>query len=297
MRPAITLSLGILLFASACSKKPALYVDRAEPASRPLLGFSMAAHTLPAAVSAGAVSERYIAVQHKVEVVSSDDKLPGVWDALIKFCGTLQCEVTASSITARSSEAPASASITVRVAPQDSPKLLTQVEKEGNVVQHTTVSEDKTTQVVDAEARLKNLTAYRDSLRGMLGRPGLNVKDSVEIQEKLTDVQSDLDSETAKRKILANETEKVAVGIELRVQDSRPTPQRLGATRSGARRRWGNAGRKRRFRGDLRSVHHPLDPAVRLDLVDSAVALAQETRKKSSSYCWAGELLSVRNGE
>ena len=109
----------------------------------------------------------------------------------------------------------------MRVAPQDFPKLLTQVEKEGNVVQHTTVSEDKTTQVVDAEARLKNLTAYRDSLRGMLGRPGLNVKDSVEIQEKLTDVQSDLDSETAKRKILANETEKVAVGIELRVQDSR----------------------------------------------------------------------------
>ena len=221
MRPAIALALGILLFVSACSKKPALYVDRAEPAPRPLLGFSMAAHTLPAAVSAGAVPERYIAVQHKLEVVSSDDKLPAVWDALIKFCGTLQCEVTASSITARSSEGPASGSITVRVAPQDFPKLLTQVEKEGNVVQHTTVSEDKTTQVVDAEARLKNLTAYRDSLRGMLGRPGLNVKDSVEIQEKLTDVQSDLDSETAKRKILANETEKVAVGIELRVQDSR----------------------------------------------------------------------------
>jgi len=45
----------------------------------------MAAHTLPAAVSAGAVPERYIAVQHKLEVVSSDDKLPAVWDALIKF--------------------------------------------------------------------------------------------------------------------------------------------------------------------------------------------------------------------
>ena len=108
----------------------------------------------------------------------------------------------------------------LRVVPDDFPKLLSQVEKQGNIVEHTTLSEDKTTQVVDTEARLKNLTAYRDSLRAMLGRPGLNIKDSVEIQEKLTDVQSDLDGETAKRKILANETEKVTVEIEFRVQDA-----------------------------------------------------------------------------
>jgi len=108
----------------------------------------------------------------------------------------------------------------MRVAPLDFPKLLSQVEKEGDVVEHTTLSEEKTTQVVDTEARLKNLTAYRDSLRAMLGRPGLNIKDSIEIQEKLSDVESDLDSETAKRKILANETEKFAVEIEFRVRDA-----------------------------------------------------------------------------
>jgi Domain of unknown function (DUF4349) len=175
---------------------------------------------MPMSTMANTPAERFIAVQHKLEVASSDEKLQAAWDAVIRFCGTLACEVTASRITARSGRSSASGSIALRVVPQDFPKLLTQVEKQGNIVQHSTLSEDKTTQVVDTEARLKNLTAYRDSLRAMLSRPGLNIKDSMEIEEKLTDVQSDLDGETRKRKILANETERVAVEIEFRVKDA-----------------------------------------------------------------------------
>src|SRR4029077_18942895 len=130
------------------------------------------------------------------------------WDAVSQFCRTIRCEVVSSSIVTRTQQSSPSGAMVLRVVPDDFPKLLSQVEKQGNIVEHTTLSEDKTTQVVDTEARLKHLTAYRDSLLAMLGRPGLNIKDSVEIQEKLTDVQSDLDGETAKRKILANETEK-----------------------------------------------------------------------------------------
>jgi hypothetical protein len=175
---------------------------------------------MPMSTMANTPAERFLAVEHKLEVASSDEKLQAAWDAVIRFCGTLACEVTASRITARSGQSSASGSIALRVAPQDFPKLLAQVEKQGNIVQHSTLSEDKTTQVVDSEARLKNLAAYRDSLRAMLSRPGLNIKDSIEIEEKLTDVQSDLDGETRKRKILANETEKVAVEIEFRVKDA-----------------------------------------------------------------------------
>jgi len=187
-------------------------VDRAEVAHEgALAGYAMVTTAITPA-------ERFIAVQHKLEVASSDEKLEAAWEAVVKFCGTLECEVTASSITARSGQASASGKITLRVAPGDFAKLLAQVEKQGNIVQHSTWSEDKTTQVVDTEARLKNLTAYRDSLRAMLARPGLNIKDSIEIEEKLTDVQSDLDGTARKRKILANETEKVAVEIEFRVK-------------------------------------------------------------------------------
>jgi Domain of unknown function (DUF4349) len=165
-------------------------------------------------------TKRFVAVHHKLVVISPESELPKNWRAVIEFCGTIRCEVISSSIVTRTQESFPSGAITLRVVPEDFPRLLTQVEKQGNVVEHTTQSEDKTTEVVDTEARLKNLTAYRDSLRTMLGRPGLNVKDSVEIQEKLSDVQSNLDAEATKRKILANETEKVAAEIEFRVRDT-----------------------------------------------------------------------------
>jgi hypothetical protein len=116
----------------------------------------------------------------------------------------------------------------MRVAPEDFAKLFAQAEKQGNIVQHVTESEDKTSAVVDTEAKLKNLTAYRDSLRSMLAKPALSVKDVVEIQEKLSDVQSQLDSETATRKILADETEKIAVEIDFRIE--RQSARRSGFT-------------------------------------------------------------------
>jgi predicted amidohydrolase len=97
-------------------------------------------------------------------------------------------------------------------------KLLAYVGKQGKIAQHTAETEDKTTTVVDTDARIKNLTEFRDSLRKMLARPAVSVKDLVEIQEKLEEVQAQLDGEAARRKDLANETEKVAVGIEFRAE-------------------------------------------------------------------------------
>lgn len=74
-------------------------------------------------------------------------------------------------------------------------------------------NQDKTAAVVDIEARLKNQTDFRDSLRRMLTKPGVSVADLLQIQEKLAEAQAELDSETTQRKILANETEKVYVEI------------------------------------------------------------------------------------
>jgi hypothetical protein len=165
-------------------------------------------------------SQRFVAVRHKLEILSAEASLSKSFESVLNFCATIQCEVIASSLTARTRESSPSASIVLRIAPRDVEKLFAQAEKQGNIVQHTTETEDKTAAVVDTEARLKNLTAYRDSLRAMLAKSALNIKDVVEIQEKLTGVQSQLDSETATRKILANETEKVAVELNFRVERS-----------------------------------------------------------------------------
>jgi len=137
---------------------------------------------------------------------------------VIAFCGTIQCEVVSSNITSQTGELAPSGSVSLRVRPGDVDKLIAFVGKQGKVAQHTTETEDKTTNLVDTDARINNLTEFRDNLRKMLARSVVSVKDLVEIQEKLEEVQAQLDGETARRKDLANETEKVAVEIEFRAE-------------------------------------------------------------------------------
>jgi len=149
---------------------------------------------------------------------AAESQLQKSWESVSNFCSTIHCEILNSSITSRTRDSQPSASITLRVAPEDLPKLMEHLEKQGTIVQHTNEGEDKATAVVDTEARIKNLTGFRDNLRAMLVKPSATVKDAVDIQQQLTEVQSNLDSETAQRKILANETEKVAVVISFRIE-------------------------------------------------------------------------------
>jgi hypothetical protein len=187
------------------------------------------AQMAPMEMSAHAESpQRFIAIRHKLAIISPESELPTAWQSVITFCGTIQCELLSSDITTKTRDSAPSGSISLRVSPEDSKKLFAYIEKQGSIVQHTTESEDKTVVVVDTEARIKNLTSFRDNLRTMLAKPSATVKDSVEIQQQLTEVQSQLDSATAQRKILANETEKIAVEIAFRVEGA------MGGTRGFA---------------------------------------------------------------
>ena len=181
--------------------------------------------------AASSPSQRYIAESHKLDVVMSEAELARSWDSLAAFCGTIQCEIVSSSINSRSEDSPPSASISLRVAPTDFQKLFTFLQKLGKISQHSTEREDKTTAVVDAEAKIKNLTSFRDSLRNMLAKPSATIKDVLEIQQQLAEVQSQLDSETTQRKILANETEKIAV--ELNFHAERIFADKAGFTQVG----------------------------------------------------------------
>ena len=201
----------ILVCAALTSVATGCGYKRVAPASTAL--------TEPVMLHAFAMSpQRYIAERHKLEVITSESELQKSWESAVAFCPTIQCEVVSSSITTRAGDSVPSGVISLRVAPDDLKKLLDYVEKLGKIARHTTDREDKTAAVVDTEAKIKNLTGFRDNLRAMLARPSAAVKDLVEIQKQLTDTQTELDSETAQRKILANETEKIAVEIAFRVE-------------------------------------------------------------------------------
>jgi hypothetical protein len=156
---------------------------------------------------------RFVALRHKLEIVEASSGLAKSIETVVVFCGTIQCEVLSSSVTNETAVLSPSGNIAARVAPPDLNKFLDFVVKQGKIAQHATESEDKTAAVVDVDAKLKNQTDFRDSLRRMLTKPGVSVADLLQIQEKLAEAQAELDSEATQRKVLANETEKVYVEI------------------------------------------------------------------------------------
>lgn len=205
-RKLITLiSVGALCLTAGCEKKSA---------SLPMPQIS---NFLTMRVLA-ATAQRYIAESQKIEVITTEPQLEKSWESLVAYCGSIQCEVTSSSITTRTSSSEPTGTVSMRVAPGDLSKLLAEVEKLGKIAQHTTQREDKTADVVDADARINNLTSFRDNLRKMLAKPFVTVKDLLEIQQQLTDTQSQLETETGMRKVLANETEKIAVDVSFEME-------------------------------------------------------------------------------
>lgn len=166
-------------------------------------------------------SQPFIQTTHTFELVSKESSLPENYQSILSFCASIRCEVQQSAIKARARNSPPSGYLFLRVFPQDSSGLFAHIEKQGKVVSHETSSVDKTDTVVDTEARIKNHLAFRDNLRRMLSKSSISVKDSLEIQEQLNDVQILLDAAVANRKALANETDKVAVVIDLGVEQTR----------------------------------------------------------------------------
>ena len=126
-------------------------------------------------------SQRFIATRHKLEVIAPESNLPKAWESVISYCGTIECTVVSSNLVAQRRDAAPSGSMSLRISPGDLKKLFDQVEKQGQIVGHATESEDKTTAVLDTEARIKNLTGFRDSLRMMMAKSSASVKDLVEI--------------------------------------------------------------------------------------------------------------------
>src|SRR5208282_5195306 len=148
----------VLLLAAGCAKKSRM----AASSSSSFFENSGPMAKLVTEVSAASL-QRFIAVRHRLDVVSPESELPRAWESVVNFCGTIQCEVIASSITNRTNFAAPSGSMTARVSPDDLKKLLAYVEKQGRIAKHTTENVNKTTEVVDSEAKIKNLTTFRDN--------------------------------------------------------------------------------------------------------------------------------------
>lgn len=139
------------------------------------------------------------------------------WQAHVALCQN-DCEVLNAALN-KSSHMPVSASLQLRVGRASAGKLF-QAMNGQDVTERRVEREDKTLQVVDVEARLKNLGDLRDRLRNLLANRSGALKDVLETERELARVQGELDSMSAQRKALANETEKIMLFAEYRPEPS-----------------------------------------------------------------------------
>lgn len=163
---------------------------------------------------ATSAERKYIALRHHLQIETPAAQMQAAFDATVKYCEALNCQVLSANFNKETPYSPPSASLSVRVPPRSVEIFLTGLAKNGEVLQHGRDSEDKTNQVVDTDARIKNLTSLRDRLRGMLDDKTAKFKDIIEVERELANTQSELDSMLSMRKILSLETDLVAVNID-----------------------------------------------------------------------------------
>lgn len=171
---------------------------------------SMTEYSEPNTVQA----KKYIALRHHLNVELPVASLQTGFDAAIKHCEALQCQILSANFNKETPYNPPSASLSVRVPPRNVAVFLTGLAKSGDIIQHGREAEDKTNQVVDADARIKNLTELRDRLRLMLNDKSAKFKDIIDVERELANTQSQLDSIMSIRKVLSLETDLVAVNID-----------------------------------------------------------------------------------
>ena len=159
-------------------------------------------------------AKKYIALRHHLQIESPADKMQTAFDAAVKHCEALNCQLLSANYNKQTPYSPPSASLSVRVPPRNVEIFLSGLAKNGEVMQHGRDSEDKTNQVIDADARIANLTHLRDRLRAMLTDKAAKFKDLIEVETQLANTQSELDSIVSIRKALSLETDLVAVNID-----------------------------------------------------------------------------------
>ena len=250
------LMLCVVLLMTACGQKPAseTYAESAvasTPAPMMAKGTAMdearvsgaAEQSLTEVTEPSEInkpeSQRYIAMRHQILVETSSEDLQTVFDATVARCETLKCQILSANINRQTQYGPPSASLSVRVPPRSLQIFLDGLAKSADLLQHHRASEDKTDAVIDAEARIKNLTELRDRLREMLAKRTGSLKDIIEVERELASTQSQLDTIHNVRKALAQETELVAVNIDFQAKQS--------ITQTGffapVAQAWDNAGR------------------------------------------------------
>ncbi|MES2323514.1 MAG: DUF4349 domain-containing protein [Pseudomonadota bacterium] len=165
--------------------------------------------------AAGQRAGRHIALRHSLVFEAPGEELQKRFDAIHSECLKLGCIVLNAKQTIATADQYGKASLSARIPPAAFSTFLKGVQAQGKLLQHNQDSDDKTAEVIDVEAKIKNLTALRDRITELLAKRTGKLEEVLAAERQLAETQSQLDSIQMMRKALAAETELVRVDIEL----------------------------------------------------------------------------------
>lgn len=130
-----------------------------------------------------------------------------------------------------------SGSVTLRVPVDTFEQLLAQVRGLGIVKSSTIHGQDVTAQYTDIQAKLTALTATRDQLLTILHRASA-IGDVLAVQDRLNDVQTQIDQLQAQQKVLDDQTSMASLSVDVTPKGTTPpTPSKP----SGIGKAWNDA--------------------------------------------------------
>jgi hypothetical protein len=215
----VAILASLLLVLSACGDAAHQVASSESPVPAAMDRAMVAPANTPSPEGGGdaTATPRYLAERQFWVFELPEAEIETRWQTHIGLCQA-DCEILNAALN-KSAHAPVSASLQLRVGRTSANKLLGAMN--GPAVKERRVErEDKTLQVVDIEARLKNLGELRDRLRTLLANRSGALKDILETERELARVQGELDSMAAQRKALANETEKILLFADYRPEPS-----------------------------------------------------------------------------
>jgi hypothetical protein len=137
------------------------------------------------------------------------------FSAIQAECLTLGCEIIGAEQSAKMPHHAARATLTARVPPAALAGFFKGLQAHGRLLSQSGTSEDKSAEVVDVEARIKNLEALKARVLELMAKQAGTLQDLLAAEKQLAETQAAFDSIHEQRRVLARDTEMVRLDIEL----------------------------------------------------------------------------------
>lgn len=161
-----------------------------------------------------AMGDRKIAETHSMQIETPYDQLQARYQRDFKKCVELGCQITNSNITLESG-----GNINARIDPEKLGAFLDFLaEGQGKILNHSVSADDYTMEYSDTETANANLVALRNRLATLLNTRAENVDDILRIEQELNRLQTRIDQNTARLKILSTMTSMATVNLSYSVE-------------------------------------------------------------------------------